>query len=191
MFHISEIGNVYGHLTVLEYAGTKYRSATNKKTATSLWLCRCTCGRTHCPGKVVVLGPSLRSGRTRSCGHRGNPDVAFNAIYLNYKGKARRRNLPFQLTKEEFRILTQANCYYCGAPPASRCKTSFCSYTYNGIDRKNSALGYTIENCVPCCGTHNKMKSDMSVEKFLAEIEKVHRHLLSMPNECFEERKAA
>jgi hypothetical protein len=46
----------YGRWTVLSRAGTdKHRAA--------LWLCRCICGVTR-----PVLGPSLTSGRSTSCG---------------------------------------------------------------------------------------------------------------------------
>jgi hypothetical protein len=52
------VGKVYGRLTVLARAlnndGTSQRPR---------WLCRCICGR-----DVVILGASLRYGRTRSCG---------------------------------------------------------------------------------------------------------------------------
>jgi hypothetical protein len=52
------VGKVFGRLTVLARAlnhdGTSRRPR---------WLCRCTCGR-----DVVILGASIRYGRTRSCG---------------------------------------------------------------------------------------------------------------------------
>jgi hypothetical protein len=46
----------FGRLVVLEFAGKDQRGQ-------SLWLCKCDCGNKH-----TVLGYSLRSGRTRSCG---------------------------------------------------------------------------------------------------------------------------
>lgn len=49
-------GDIYGYLTVMEYAGS-----INKKT--SLWKCICKCGNV-----TVVKGGNLNSGNTTSCG---------------------------------------------------------------------------------------------------------------------------
>lgn len=50
------IGNQYGRLTVIGYAGTnKYHR--------SMWKCVCTCGNSK-----IVNSNSLQQGRTRSCG---------------------------------------------------------------------------------------------------------------------------
>ena len=52
---IDEIGNTYGYLTVIKRAENKDGRAN--------WLCRCKCGK-----EVEVLGKSLRTGHTSSCG---------------------------------------------------------------------------------------------------------------------------
>jgi hypothetical protein len=51
-------GRVFGQLTVLARAGSSEQSPRRP-----LWRCLCRCGRER-----VVLGASLVSGRTRSCG---------------------------------------------------------------------------------------------------------------------------
>lgn len=51
-----EIGNIYGHLTVIAEAG---RSNGRQ----ILWSCRCSCGN-----KIIVPGGDLRTGHTKSCG---------------------------------------------------------------------------------------------------------------------------
>lgn len=56
-----ETGNVYGRLTVLNFAGTADREYDKSKDA--LWLCRCTCGN-----EKIIRGVNLRRGVTRSCG---------------------------------------------------------------------------------------------------------------------------
>ncbi len=48
-------GQIYGRLTVLSFAGCKYGEA--------FWLCRCDCGF-----DTLVLGSSLQTGHTKSCG---------------------------------------------------------------------------------------------------------------------------
>ena len=49
-------GRVFGELTVL-------RRAENSPGGRTVWLCQCSCGKTH-----EVLAGKLKSGRTRSCG---------------------------------------------------------------------------------------------------------------------------
>ncbi len=52
----NEIGNKYGRLTVIE-------RAENNTQGNAQWVCQCECG-----SLCVVLGRSLRSGNTKSCG---------------------------------------------------------------------------------------------------------------------------
>lgn len=55
---IDELGNPYGKLTVIEYAG-------RSKSGDSLWVCRCKCGNTT----TVARGDLRKSyGGTKSCG---------------------------------------------------------------------------------------------------------------------------
>ncbi len=70
---------------------------------------------------------------------------------------ARKRNLKVNLTEEEMNALFVAPCYYCGeqADPV------------NGIDRKDSSLGYSSDNVCTACWTCNKAKGTMSVREYL------------------------
>lgn len=54
-----ETGHKYGRLTVL------YRDLNpqNQKDGRAMWVCQCECGKT-----ITVMGKSLRSGHTQSCG---------------------------------------------------------------------------------------------------------------------------
>lgn len=103
----------------------------------------------------------------------------FNLLYNGYKTHARSRNLEFNLTKEEFRILTKGNCNYCNIEPSSIKTRKRCngSYIYNGVDRKDNSIGYILENCTPCCGTCNSMKSNLSLEDFKNKIISIYNHL--------------
>src|SRR4051812_24884828 len=69
--------------------------------------------------------------------------AAFNALFNQYKWVAKDRDLDWALTKEEFKELTQQNCFYCDSKPSnkksSQDKTG--SFVYNGIDRVNNACG--------------------------------------------------
>ena len=65
---------------------------------------------------------------------------------------AARRQLPCDITFSQYTTLIGGGgCHYCqGSLPA----------TGHGLDRKDSDLGYTFDNCVPCCWDCNRVKSD-------------------------------
>jgi 5-methylcytosine-specific restriction endonuclease McrA len=44
----------------------------------------------------------------------------------------------------------------------------------NGIDRIDSNKGYTMDNCVSCCWTCNRMKGNMTQQNFLEHISKIN-----------------
>lgn len=52
----SEIGNIYGLLTVIE-------KAENRRYGSVAWKCKCKCGN-----EVIISGKELRNGDTKSCG---------------------------------------------------------------------------------------------------------------------------
>lgn len=116
-------------------------------------------------------------------GHTDRSIPAFNVLYKSYKDSAKFRGYSFELTKEDFRNLTTKNCHYCNEIPSQRRRTgrktstapSF--YIYNGIDRIINNIGYTLQNCVPCCPMCNKMKRALSVEEFIGHAVKIRNHL--------------
>lgn len=59
-YKIDLVGQRYGKLTVLSYAGRKQSGKNQKKT---MWLCRCDCGN-----EKEIAGRELRNGNTISCG---------------------------------------------------------------------------------------------------------------------------
>jgi hypothetical protein len=83
--------------------------------------------------------------------------------------------LVFELSLEEFLTLTKQNCYYCGAPPGNIQKSDHNNgdFVYNGIDRTDNDLGYTTDNCLPCCKPCNYMKSYMGFEAFIKQAIKI------------------
>lgn len=182
------LGRTFGRLTVIEYMGSEQVSTAPLKYK-SVWKVQCTCGN-----KKVVRGASLGQ-RTRSCGCLSSEQtVAFNirtktkaaydtfgSLLRSYRQGARKRGLEFNLTRDEFYNLTQQNCYYCGRPPsqkrAARVKTKLAPFTYNGVDRVNSDVGYELHNCVPCCKRCNRMKVDIPQLEFYAHIKQIIAHL--------------
>ena len=86
--------------------------------------------------------------------------------YNVYCKKAESRNLKFELTKEEFDNIRKKICYICGKKPSI--------FHRNGIDRIDSALGYTVDNCNACCGDCNFMKSNFDYDDFFEKIIKIN-----------------
>lgn len=84
--------------------------------------------------------------------------------YSSYKADAKRRGLNWELTKNKFCELWEANCFYCGD-----------EHTF-GIDRVDNSIGYYDNNVVSCCSTCNYAKGTMSSEVFLKMIEKIFKN---------------
>jgi hypothetical protein len=90
----------------------------------------------------------------------------------------------FDLTDEEFFVLTKQNCYYCGTKPSAIIYNSngngrsATPYIYNGVDRVDSSKGYTPDNVVPCCKQCNRAKMDMDVKEFLRWARRLGRFQL-------------
>lgn len=133
--------------------------------------CRCTCGVVS-----LVEGAALRSGRSTMCKacsgvHRVRQDTQSNNVWHSYRIRAKKQDIPFNLTQEQFRDIITQDCHYCGSPPQSveRPNTNYGQdFYHNGIDRQDSTQGYVEGNCVPCCGTCNYMKATRAPGDFTA-----------------------
>jgi hypothetical protein len=137
--------------------------------------CICDCGNV-----VIRLQSSLRAGilglrnPTLSCGCLRDENcrrtgTAFRRCIEIYKRNAKKRNISWNLTDEQFRVLTSSPCYYTGRLPYREILVeSGERYFYNGIDRKNSNEGYYLDNCIPCCFEVNRAKSSLSHDEFLS-----------------------
>lgn len=97
--------------------------------------------------------PDKIKARTRKRGR------SLSGRYHTLKQSAKRRDVVCLLTVEEYAILTQNPCHYCGFPlPEAGA----------GLDQKIAGDGYTITNSVPCCKVCNMAKgSFFSYEEFL------------------------
>ena len=81
-----------------------------------------------------------------------------NVSYKRYLYKSKSHNIEFAIAEEEFQTLTSGACAYCARQNSTTHR--------NGIDRVDSAVGYVVENCVPCCGECNVMKKTMTPAEF-------------------------
>lgn len=103
------------------------------------------------------------------------------SVFYSYQYAAKKRNLIFDLTLHELKNLIKQECFYCGQL-SSRTVLSLNVTTQklepagrNGIDRLNNDIGYTPENCVPCCTVCNAMKMDAPLEKFFTRVTRIYR----------------
>jgi hypothetical protein len=90
--------------------------------------------------------------------------------YPEYRYNAKKRGIDFKITVEQFKEITSKPCHYCNGFSTNRNPKS----RGNGIDRKNSDVGYEINNCVPCCATCNFIKNNMGYEDFINYIKQVY-----------------
>lgn len=183
------LGDKHGQLTIL-------RRSEKKKYV--FLICQCDCGK-----EAEVLWSNLRRGLTSTCGHgRGRWEPiretrVYSAILSQYKGGAKDRGLSWNLSREQFIELTKQNCFYCGTAPSrpvpqkmdrkskaqkERPASDWPIILYNGIDRRDSGLGYTPENCVPCCFTCNRAKWTYAEEEFLSWVCKIYLHSAGLKN---------
>jgi hypothetical protein len=136
-----------------------------------VWVVECECGR-----KKPMSSNNIVRGAV-SCGEDGcrglPPGLALrNHVLLRYKKSAEKFGRAWELSGAQFDALIADNCHYCGVPP----NTTFSngkmrgSLTYNGIDRKDNALGYVEFNVVTCCKICNRAKLGMTYEAFKAYI---------------------
>lgn len=178
-FKVGEIenlrGRTFGRYTVLGCDPiSRYIGKEGRQYKQVYWTCQCE----SCGGVEVVLASNLKrntSGCFHCAGLRNREkasaarqkyaDTNLGVYYNSYKGNAKRRGKYFDLSLEHFESLISEDCFYCGAPPRvytlGRHKIEA-----NGIDRRDNNIGYTKENCVPCCTGCNVTKGAMTEDMF-------------------------
>jgi hypothetical protein len=88
-----------------------------------------------------------------------------NGRYKTYRGSAKRRDLEFSLTPDEFASFWKKSCVYCG----NEIKTI-------GLDRVDNEKGYVLSNVIPCCLFCNRMKGVLSRDIFIQQCSKISQH---------------
>lgn len=189
------IGDRFNRLVVESFS--RYKREHNRDIA--YYNCICDCGN-----KKEVSKKQLKCGKTSSCGcyhlsklKEANKNRCFSlpqgeiglrTTYYVYKNSAKKRNLDFNITKEEFKELTSKNCYYCNKEPSTRCtqdarvrkhnkeSMDYTIYIYNGLDRIDSSLGYIVGNIVTCCKDCNYAKNILTQEKFYDMIKNIYEN---------------
>lgn len=183
-------GTKFNQLTVLHLIGSNRHKQ-------RIYACLCNCGK-----ETRVNANRIKSGLTKSCGCAKKCSrehvygAGFAAALATYRASSAAKKFEWHLASEQFHKLTQQNCVYCGTPPTQISKKSGSNgriYVYNGIDRIDSAEGYTEENTVTCCKQCNFAKRLLTVKEFLTLVTLIYRRRVSkeieIPNghiPCFE-----
>lgn len=160
----------FGKLVAVKFTGDSDKNKSSK------WLCVCDCGK-----ETITTQNMLKRGYKKSCGclHKlPEGESSFNAVFRRYKHQAKKRNVNFKLTKEQFKKLTQKDCFWCGSEPSQEYRRDNAngSFIYNGVDRYDSNKGYILDNCVTSCGKCNVMKNNLTENEFIFHLKKILKH---------------
>lgn len=97
----------------------------------------------------------------------------YEAVYNQLTYTATTKGHSVSLTYEEYLKFTEIHtCHYCGSHIEWLRFTTRDAKGYS-IDRKDNAIGYTFDNCVPCCYICNKMKGKMDYYEFMEQCQKI------------------
>lgn len=160
----------------------------NEKAGRTDALCKCGCGKTE---KLVQINDLISKVSTgcRKCRHlrlnipqhkrTDGRSYQVAKVYGQYRHGAIYRNLDFDLTREDVERLMFAPCHYCGHPGriiSGMKKKWWEMFPHNGIDRKNSSLGYKKNNVVTCCVICNRGKNALSYKEFKQYIKDIREN---------------
>lgn len=100
-----------------------------------------------------------------------------NELYNHYKSSANSRSIPFTLTKTDFHEMSfPLTCPILGIPLRFNTGRVMSDDSYS-LDRIDSSLGYTKENCIVVSNRANILKRDAKLDelqklcKFYTELE--------------------
>lgn len=175
------IGTQFGDLLVID-DWDRYK---NGNTSRRMYLSVCVCGQYS-----ISSGFRLRSGsaiRCFGCSIRAR-EQTLNRYSIEerlYKLAIKKRRESWQntLTLNQYIAIIKKECYYCGEPPVEVSYLRNNKYTQdkqffaNGVDRLDSTLGYSKENCVPCCKSCNFMKHTLTFDQFVNRVLKIKNHM--------------
>jgi 5-methylcytosine-specific restriction endonuclease McrA len=147
------IGMRFGQLTVIRQ-GEK-----QEKGQSGFWICKCDCGKIKPIRRLALVKGVSSCGclRTKaiSWATRLRP---YEALYNGFCRKNVKKH-DVELTYEEFLcFVVERVCHYCGADLVwTEFDLGINGHAYN-LDRKDNSIGYSLTNCVPCCGRCNRGK---------------------------------
>lgn len=174
--------NKYGSLVIVSTCANPQSINPRKNTHA---YCVCDCG-----GEWFGPINKLKSGHTRSCGNKECPYKAYTKYHPKFtvaKATFAQNYDDGNITAEQFYLLSQLNCWYCGKEAnnsneacgyyndrASKFFKNEGIFHYNGLDRIDNNLPHNIDNIIPCCFNCNRSKLDLSIPKFIEWLEAIY-----------------
>lgn len=107
-----------------------------------------------------------------------NMDSTYKVLVASVKSGARKRNIEYSLSFEQFKDIVQDNCFWCNASPPLKMPKGERMPTLpapaNGIDRLDNSIGYVYANCVASCQMCNVAKNNHSEKEFLSWVQRLY-----------------
>lgn len=151
-------GQRFGRLTAIEIVSRN----------PVIWKCLCDCGT------IKTFRPGCLKQNTKSCGCLRKEVAAakspsarrkapFLALFNLLKRRVQKRGkVAFDLSFEDFvEFTTDKKCCYCDQEIVWIEHNPHKHGSAYNLDRKDSQRGYTKTNCVVCCGSCNRIKSNI------------------------------
>lgn len=113
--------------------------------------------------------------------HKDKELVGNSSNYHSYYKRSETKLDTLEMSKEEFKDFVKRNCYLCGKNNKNGI----------GIDRVVNKIGYTNENCKPCCSYCNYMKRDYNLEIFIEKVRDIVKHACENPEVLLEMCKSS
>lgn len=90
-----------------------------------------------------------------------------HVIWNHYVKGAKKRGIPFALSKTHFQELIIKPCFYCNYHKEGE---------VHGIDRVDNQKGYIEDNVVPCCETCNVLKGSQHPQEFIDKMQAIYQY---------------
>lgn len=161
---LDHTGKKFNSLEAIEYTG---KTTPDHK---RIWLFHCDCGEDK-----EIMAYSVTSGNTKTCGcaqgkYTGTKSLAHEVWRMGYADG--------DLDFEEFYVLAQQNCFYCGDRPANKKvhrNPAFCEpFVYSGLDRIDNNRKHDRDNVRSCCWECNEWKADFTEAEFFDRNERIY-----------------
>lgn len=136
---------------------------------------RCNCGVSFVRKMASGLSKKTNSIQCLSCHMRTKPFAGERYALRRIKSDAVKAGRSFQISLEWFIEKAHEPCHYCGRRDRNTLNEkskidglyNVKGFKYNGLDRKDNDVGYTEDNCVPCCLVCNRAKNSMGYNEFI------------------------
>ena len=121
----------------------------------------------------------VRFGATVVGGAISFPDAwpdCLPSSFSRYKSNAKKKNRVFEITKEQYSLMTNTPCYYC--------ERTITETNKSGMDRVDNDEGYTTDNIISCCGECNRMRGNTGQDEYIDMVKRIasRAHLIHIPS---------